>query len=113
MAVAKPPALVGYIAATVAAFIFGVNGVVIKLLMDGTGIDGFQVTFLRVVGAEVLMGRRPQKSSFAPDVFVFPGGKLDPADRAVTPALPLSSDCIRLCAAPPRLANALAVAALR
>jgi len=54
--VAKPRALVGYIAATVAAFIFGVNGVVIKLLMDGTGIDGFQVTFLRVVGAAVLMG---------------------------------------------------------
>ncbi|MBJ7433189.1 MAG: EamA family transporter [Microbacteriaceae bacterium] len=56
MVVAKPRALVGYIAATVAAFIFGVNGVVIKLLMDGTGIDGFQVTFLRVVGAAVLMG---------------------------------------------------------
>ena len=56
MAVAKPSALVGYIAATVAAFIFGVNGVVIKLLMDGTGIDGFEVTFLRVAGAAVLMG---------------------------------------------------------
>lgn len=56
MAVAKPSALVGYLAGTVAAFIFGVNGVVIKLLMDGTGIDGFQVTFLRVVGAAVLMG---------------------------------------------------------
>ncbi len=56
MALAKPSALVGYIAGTVAALIFGVNGVVIKLLMDGTGIDGFQVTFLRVVGAAVLMG---------------------------------------------------------
>lgn len=56
MAVGKPSALVGYIAASVAAFIFGVNGVVIKLLMDGTGIDGFQVTFLRVAGAAVLMG---------------------------------------------------------
>ena len=56
MAVAKTRPLVGYIAATVAAFIFGVNGVVIKLLMDGTGISGFQVTFLRVVGAAVLMG---------------------------------------------------------
>jgi drug/metabolite transporter (DMT)-like permease len=56
VAVAKPSALVGYIAATVAAFIFGVNGVVIKLLMDGTGIDGFEVTFLRVAGAAVLMG---------------------------------------------------------
>jgi len=56
VAVAKPSALVGYLAGTVAAFIFGVNGVVIKMLMDGTGIDGFQVTFLRVVGAAVLMG---------------------------------------------------------
>ncbi len=64
-------------------------------------------------GAEVLMGRRPQKSSFAPDVFVFPGGKLDPADKVVKPVQPLSGDCIRLCAATPRLANALAVAALR
>jgi drug/metabolite transporter (DMT)-like permease len=56
VAVAQPSALVGYIAGTVAAFIFGVNGVVIKLLMDGTGISGFQVTFLRVVGAALLMG---------------------------------------------------------
>ena len=34
-------------------------------------------------GPEVLMGRRPRKSAFAPDVFVFPGGKLDEADRMV------------------------------
>jgi len=54
--VAKPSALIGYIAATVAALIFGVNGVIIKLLMDGTGLSGFQVTFFRVVGAALLMG---------------------------------------------------------
>jgi len=64
-------------------------------------------------GPEVLMGRRPGKSAFAPDVFVFPGGKLDPADRRVKPAKPLSGDCIRLCAASGALANALGVAALR
>lgn len=56
MAVIKPTPLVGYLAATIAAIIFGTNGVVIKMLMDGTGVDGFQVTFLRVVGAAVLMG---------------------------------------------------------
>jgi drug/metabolite transporter (DMT)-like permease len=56
VAVGQPSALVGYIAATVAAVIFGLNGVVIKLLMDGTGVGGFQVTFLRVVGAALLMG---------------------------------------------------------
>jgi drug/metabolite transporter (DMT)-like permease len=54
--VAKPRVLIGYVAATVAALIFGVNGVIIKLLMDGTGLSGFQVTFFRVVGAAVLMG---------------------------------------------------------
>ena len=64
-------------------------------------------------GPEVLMGRRPGKSAFAPDVFVFPGGKLDPADRLVKPALSLSQACIRLSAARPSVANALAVAALR
>jgi drug/metabolite transporter (DMT)-like permease len=56
VAVKQPSALVGYVAATVAAVIFGLNGVVIKLLMDGTGVGGFQVTFLRVVGAAILMG---------------------------------------------------------
>lgn len=56
MAVIRATPLVGYLAATTAAIIFGANGVIIKLLMDGTGVDGFQVTFFRVVGAAVLMG---------------------------------------------------------
>ena len=64
-------------------------------------------------GPEVLMGRRPRKSAFAPDVFVFPGGKLDEADRMVRPAVPLSEVCIRLTAASRLLAHALAAAALR
>lgn len=51
-----PKPAVGYLAATVAALIFGTNGVVIKLLMDGTGLDGFQVTFFRVLGGAFLMG---------------------------------------------------------
>lgn len=61
--------------------------------------------------AEVLMGRRPRKSRFAPDVFVFPGGAVDPADR-LTPR-PLSPVCARLTQAPGRLAGALAAAAVR
>lgn len=61
--------------------------------------------------AEVLMGRRPRKSRFAPDVFVFPGGAVDPADR-LNPR-PLSPVCARLTNAPGRLAGALAAAAVR
>ena len=64
-------------------------------------------------GAEVLMGRRPARSRFAPDVFVFPGGAVDAADRLVTPAAPLDALCARRTGAPPALAQALAVAALR
>lgn len=37
-------------------------------------------------GPEVLMGRRHSRHAFIPDAFVFPGGKLDRADRAVRPA---------------------------
>lgn len=64
-------------------------------------------------GPEVLMGRRPARSRFAPDVFVFPGGAVDDADRAATPIAPLSEDCARRTAATPGLARALAMAALR
>lgn len=34
-------------------------------------------------GPEVLMGRRHSRHAFIPDAFVFPGGKLDAADRQV------------------------------
>jgi len=37
----------------------------------------------------VLMGRRHRKHAFMPDVFVFPGGRLDPADRRVGHDAPL------------------------
>ena len=64
-------------------------------------------------GLEVLMGRRPRKSAFAPDVFVFPGGRVEPADYDATPMRALDPDCARRTGASPRLAHALAAAALR
>lgn len=43
-------------------------------------------------GFSVLMGRRPPASSFIPDAFVFPGGKMDPEDRHVPCPFPLEPD---------------------
>jgi 8-oxo-dGTP pyrophosphatase MutT (NUDIX family) len=64
-------------------------------------------------GPKVLMGRRPVRSRFAPDVFVFPGGAVDAADRTASPHTPLSEACAQRTGASPRLAQALAMAALR
>jgi 8-oxo-dGTP pyrophosphatase MutT (NUDIX family) len=64
-------------------------------------------------GPTVLMGRRPAKSRFAPDVFVFPGGKLDRADFDQPVLSALAEDSVRRAAAPGRLASALATAAIR
>ncbi len=64
-------------------------------------------------GPTVLMGRRPPKSRFAPDVFVFPGGKVDAADYDRPVRSVLGEECVRRAAAPARLAAALATAALR
>jgi 8-oxo-dGTP pyrophosphatase MutT (NUDIX family) len=64
-------------------------------------------------GPQVLMGRRPRRSRFAPDVFVFPGGGIEPVDFAARPLRPLDPECARRTGAPPRLAEALAAAALR
>jgi 8-oxo-dGTP pyrophosphatase MutT (NUDIX family) len=64
-------------------------------------------------GLEVLMGKRPRKSAFAPDVFVFPGGKVEAGDFDAKPQRPLDAQCIRRTGASPRLATALAAAALR
>ncbi len=46
----------GYIIGLTAALLFGANGVVIKLLMDGAGFTGFQITQYRVTGTAILMG---------------------------------------------------------
>ncbi|PTW91517.1 threonine/homoserine efflux transporter RhtA [Microbacteriaceae bacterium MWH-Ta3] len=51
----RSPAL-GYVIGLSAALLFGANGVVIKLLMDGAGFTGFQITQYRVTGTAILMG---------------------------------------------------------
>ena len=66
-------------------------------------------------GAEVLMGRRSRKAAFVPDFFVFPGGRLDPADSAVRAATPLDADAVARMGVrgDAALAEALALAAVR
>jgi 8-oxo-dGTP pyrophosphatase MutT (NUDIX family) len=44
---------------------------------------------------EVLMGRRPPRSAFIPDAFVFPGGRTDAGDAKARPAKPLRVDVER------------------
>lgn len=66
-------------------------------------------------GPEVLMGRRSRRAAFVPDFFVFPGGRLDPADGTVRAATPLDPDAARRMAVRGKaaLAEALALAAVR
>lgn len=63
------------------------------------------------------MGRRPPRSAFIPDAFVFPGGKLDAHDFAVTPARDLRPEVADVTSATrrctPGRARALANAAIR
>jgi 8-oxo-dGTP pyrophosphatase MutT (NUDIX family) len=64
---------------------------------------------------EVLMGRRSRRAAFIPDFFVFPGGRIDPADHAVRPATPLDPGAAKRMAVrrDPRFAETLAIAAVR
>ncbi len=66
---------------------------------------------------EVLMGERHGASAFLPNRFVFPGGRLDPADYRIRPATPLSPVSLarlgRSRRTGPRKAAALALAAIR
>ncbi len=66
-------------------------------------------------GLEVLMGRRPPKSRFMPDAFVFPGGRVDVGDARARPATLMSAELetylTRSCR--PARARALAMAAIR
>jgi len=79
--------------------------------------DAATVVLVRRDGGapRVLMGQRGQGAAFLPSKFVFPGGALDPSDRAIPAARPLSErnlNRLRL-RADPSLAEALAIAAIR
>ena len=66
--------------------------------------------------AEVLLGRREPRDRFMPDVYVFPGGRVDPSDATQPAASELRpSVAARLArsTASPGRARALAVAAVR
>ena len=66
-------------------------------------------------GAEVLMGVRSARHRFMPNRLVFPGGRVDPEDRAAPAARPLPAPTRAALEhrAPPRLAHGLGIAALR
>ncbi|MDP6342358.1 MAG: NUDIX hydrolase [Alphaproteobacteria bacterium] len=66
-------------------------------------------------GPEVLLGRRAARHRFMPNVFVFPGGRLDAADHDVDLAGGLNHKVADKMHRkwPPRTAQALAVAAVR
>ncbi|HYM31519.1 MAG TPA: NUDIX hydrolase [Candidatus Cybelea sp.] len=74
------------------------------------------ILFRRTAGGiDVLMGRRAKKHKFLPDVYAFPGGRLDAADLLARPSRPLRADVVRRmtdhCSA--LRAQALAIAAVR
>jgi len=66
-------------------------------------------------GIEVLMGVRSVKHRFMPSRLVFPGGRVDAADRTAPAATELEPHTRRALErrAPPRLARAIAIAAAR
>lgn len=66
-------------------------------------------------GLEVLMGVRSAGHRFMPNRLVFPGGRVDPGDRAAASAAPLNPVARRMLErrAAPRLAHGLAAAAAR
>lgn len=66
-------------------------------------------------GAQVLLGRRAARHRFMPNVYVFPGGRVDRADLAAEPVSPLRADLAERLAQKwgHALARGLAVAAVR
>jgi 8-oxo-dGTP pyrophosphatase MutT (NUDIX family) len=63
----------------------------------------------------ILMGRRHSDHVFMPDKFVFPGGRVDPADGRIRPLTPLQPEVERklVHGCSPRRARAIAMAAIR
>jgi 8-oxo-dGTP pyrophosphatase MutT (NUDIX family) len=66
-------------------------------------------------GPKVLMGRRSPRAVFVPGFFVFPGGRIDPADRTVAAATLLDPSAVERMGVrgDENLAQALALAAVR
>jgi len=60
-----------------------------KTIVPPVDAAGFVLLRNRSAGAEVLLGRRHAKSSFLPEYYVFPGGRVDPGD-AQAPGLDLA-----------------------
>jgi len=79
--------------------------------------DAASLAILRGSGTatEVLLGRRASRHRFMPNVYVFPGGRLDRADVVARPSSPLRAEVeARLCVRwRPEIARGLAVAAVR
>jgi 8-oxo-dGTP pyrophosphatase MutT (NUDIX family) len=83
--------------------------------------DAATLILVRNDGAQpqVLMGQRHANHKFMPNKFVFPGGRVDPADSRVKPAEDLRGDVARLLmdrmrgTPSPNRARALAMAAIR
>lgn len=69
----------------------------------------------RATRPHVLMGQRGAKAAFMPNKFVFPGGAVDPEDRDVPFAAPLTALCASRLSddAPADCAGSLAAAAIR
>ncbi|MBL4667318.1 MAG: NUDIX hydrolase [Sneathiella sp.] len=61
----------------------------------------------------LLMGKRAKGHKFLPDVFVFPGGRVDTADFTAECTSPLPEDVARYLSAPGSMSHALAIAAVR
>jgi 8-oxo-dGTP pyrophosphatase MutT (NUDIX family) len=61
----------------------------------------------------LLMGKRAKGHKFLPNVFVFPGGRIDTADHASNALKPLEATTAQHLASPGDMATAVAVAAVR
>jgi 8-oxo-dGTP pyrophosphatase MutT (NUDIX family) len=79
--------------------------------------DAASLVILRRHGdvTEVLLGRRASRHRFMPNIFVFPGGRVDASDRRALVAAELSKPVARKLHNKwsPRMSRALAVAAVR
>lgn len=61
----------------------------------------------------LLMGKRAKGHKFLPDVFVFPGGRVDTADFSSECKAPLTEDVSKYLSSPGSMSHAVATAAVR